>query len=144
MKKFFIALILPLFLSSSSFAGIYSSSYSQDNSSIIASVELEEMGIVNLIVSIAFLSKPQDSKIYKSDEYNKLLQRLQLEWKGVALQKILESKRLRRSDLVILKNRIHTEIEILIEQLTKKLIPGQDAEVVFAISNFYLLEPRER
>ena len=143
MKKIFISLLFSMLFASNSFAGIYSSATQGGNSRIIAAVEIEDAGIMNLIVSVEFLTKPQDSKIYGSDEYGKLLQRLQVEWKSAALQKILESRRLRRSDLVMLKNSIHSEIEILIKQLKKKIIPDTDVEVIFAISDFYLLVPRE-
>ena len=143
MKKIFILILFSLLLAPNSFAGMYSSSTQRDNSRIIAAIEIEDVGIMNLIVSVEFLTKPQDSKIYESDEYGKLLQRIQVEWKSAALQKILESRRLRRSDLVMLKNSIHSEIEILIKRLKKEILPGTDVEVIFAISDFYLLEPRE-
>ena len=88
--------------------------------------------------------KPQEKKIYKSDEYKQLIDRLQVEWRGIALQKALESKELKISDLIKLKNSIETEIEALAEQLNKKLVPGKDIEVVFSLSDFYLLEPRDK
>ena len=143
MKKLYIICLFSLLFASTSFAGMYSASADSNNSRIIAAIEIEDVGIMNLIVSVEFLTKPQDSKIYESDEYGKLLQRIQVEWKSAALQKILESRRLRRSDLVMLKNSIHSEIEILIKRLKKEILPGTDVEVIFAISNFYLLEPRE-
>lgn len=73
-----------------------------------------------------------------------MLDRLQVEWRGLALQKVLESKELSITDFVDLKNSIQTEIVKLIEQLKKKLVPEQDIEVVFSFSDFFLLEPKDK
>jgi hypothetical protein len=40
-----------------------------------------------------------------------------------------------------LKNSIHSEIVKLIEKLKNKLVADQNVEVVFSLSDFYLLEP---
>jgi hypothetical protein len=144
IRTFYIALILLLFLTSNSLAGFYSSSYSRESGSIVAAVQIKDEGIFNMIISANFLRMPQDKKIYKSDEYEQLMDRLQVEWRGIALQKVLESKELKIEDLIHLKNSIHTEIVSLTKQLKKKLVPGQNVEVVFSLSDFFLLEPIDK
>lgn len=139
-----MGLILLLILPSASNAGFYSSQYSRETGTIVASVQIKDKGIYNLIVSAKFLRRPQDKKIYKTDEYERFLDRLEVEWRGVALQKILESKELSVTELVNLKNSIQEEIVKLIERLKEKLVPDQNVEVVFSLSDFFLLEPREK
>lgn len=139
-----IMLILLLLLPLNTFAGFYSNQYSRESGTIVASVQIKDKGIYNLIITANFLKRPQDKKIYKSDKYEHLLDRLQVEWRGLALQKVLESKELSITDFVDLKNSIQTEIVKLIEQLKKKLVPEQDIEVVFSFSDFFLLEPKDK
>jgi hypothetical protein len=91
-----------------------------------------------------FLRKPQDSKIYKSDEYDKFVDRLLIESRGIALKKILDRKELAVSDFHDLEKDIETDIGKLASQLKKNLLPNQNIEVVFSISDFYLLEPHDR
>ena len=78
------------------------------------------------MVTVQFLRKPQDSKIYKSDEYEKLVDRLLIESRGIALQKILERKELALSDFSELKKGIETDISKLTTELKKKFLPNQD------------------
>jgi len=144
IRTFLIGLILLFVLPSNSIAGFYSSQYSREAGTIVASVQIKDKGIYNLIISAKFLRRPQDKKIYKSDEYERFLDRLEVEWRGIALQKVLESKELSVSDLNDLKNSIQKEIVKLIEQLKEKLVPDQNVEVVFSLSDFFLLEPREK
>jgi len=144
IRTLFIALILSFCLPSNTFAGFYSSQYSRESGTIVASVQIKDKGIYNLIISAKFLRRPQDKKIYKSDEYERFLDRLEVEWRGIALQKVLESKELSVADLIDLKNSIQTEIVKLVEQLKEKLVPDQNVEVVFSLSDFFLLEPREK
>jgi hypothetical protein len=59
----------------------------------------------------------------------------------IALQKILESKVLKLTELVELKNNIETEIRKVIADLKNKYLPEKDVEVVFSIADFFLLEP---
>jgi hypothetical protein len=143
IRNLCVALTVILLITSNSYAGFYSS-YSRESGSIVAAVEIKDHGIYNLIISANPLSKPQDKKIYKSDAYEELMDRLRAEWRGIALQKVLESKELRIADHVHLKNSIQTEITALAERLKKKLLPEPNVEVVFSISNFYLLEPKDR
>ena len=100
------ALIAFLLLTSSSFAGFYKSNYSSNYSRVVASVQIKEKGIYNLIVTVNFLRKAQDKKIYKSDGYGHLIDRLQIEWRDIAINKILESKEIEITELINLKNSI--------------------------------------
>jgi len=117
---------------------------SRDQGTIIGAVEIEGKGIYNLVISANFLRRPQDKKIFKSDEYERLIDRLSVEWRGVALQRILETKALKITDLASLKKAIESDIEKLKSDLKNKLLPDQNAEVVCSISNFFLLEPIDK
>lgn len=146
IRKLLIVSFFIILSSSSAGASIYSSDYnnSKEEGRIIAAVQIKGKGIYNLIVTIQFLRKAQDSKAYKSDEYDKFMDRLVLESRGIALRKILERKELSVSDFNELKKSIETDIKNYSVQLKKYLIPNHNIEVVFSISDFYLLEPRDR
>ena len=144
VKKFSLATAILLFLASSSFAGFYSSQYDTQSSSVVSAIQIKDKGIYNLVVSANFLRKPQDKKIYNSDEYDELMDRLSVEWRGIATQKILEAQELSVSELINLKNSIQSEIKALADQLKKQYVPDKNAEVVFSISNFFLLEPKDQ
>ena len=146
IRKFIFTICLILLFSSNVHAGsgsLYSSQYSYDQGTIIAAVEIEDSGIYNLIVSAKFLRRPQDKKLFKSDEYESLIDRLSVEWRGVALQKILNKGTIKISDLASLRNDIETDLDKLIVELKNKLLTEEKAEVVYAITSFYLLEPKE-
>ncbi len=144
IRKFIISSILLILCSSSAAAGFYSSGYSREAGTVVAAVQIKEKGIYNLVVTIQFLRKPQDSKIYKSDEYEKLVDRLLVESRGIALQRILEQTELALSDFSELKKNIETDIGNLAAHLKKKFLPDQNSEVVFSISDFFLLEPTDK
>jgi hypothetical protein len=72
------------------------------------------------------------------------MDRLLIQSRGIALKKILERKEIAVSDFYDLKKVIETDIANLATQLKKNLFPNQNIEVVFSISDFYLLEPRDR
>ena len=91
--------------------------YARGEGSVIAAVQIKDKGIYNLVVSIQFLRNPTKSKIYRSNEYEQLIDRLIIESRGIALQKILESKELSLTDLAGLRNTIDTEIRKLIADL---------------------------
>ena len=59
--------------------------------SFSTSVECGSHVIYNLVVSIQFLNKPYDKWEYSFDIYEALINRISVEWHGVALTKILES-----------------------------------------------------
>lgn len=144
MKRTICLIFTLLFFSTSlSFAGFYKSGYTRESGGLVASVLVKDKGIYNLCVSVDFLRIPEETKVYESDEYKNLINRLQVEWKNIALNKILSSKELEISELFNLKNSIQESISTLSEQLKKKLLSGQNADVIFSISDFFLLEPRE-
>ena len=140
MKLTVLIALIMLLLSSSVSAGFYSKNYDR-SSSVVATVEIEGKGIYNLVVSIQFMGKPKDKKIFKTDEYAELVNRLNVEARSVALRRILASNSLKISELVTLKNSIEKEIESIIPTLKKKYNVNESVEVVYSISSFYLLEP---
>ena len=142
--KLIIVSILLALCSSNAAASFYSSGYSREAGTVIAAVQLKEKGIYNLVVTVQFLRKPQNSKIYKSDEYEKLVDRLLVESRGIALQRILERKELSLSDFSELKKSQETDIGNLATKLKKKFLPEKDIEVVFSILDFFLLEPTDK
>ena len=91
---------------------------------------------------LQFLNKPYDQKTYDSDEYENFIRRLKVEWSGIALLEILKAKEQSINDLATLKGKIETEVTKFAEQLKAKYSLGKNVEVVFSISNFYLLEPK--
>lgn len=104
MKRIPIILIAVLFLYvPKSFAGLYSSGYSHEEGTVIAAVQIKEKGLYNLVATIQFLHRPQNKKIYSSNEYEKLIDRLLVESRGLSLQLILENNDLSLSDLSGLK-----------------------------------------
>ncbi len=139
-----ITLVFVLLLSANALAGFgsYSSPYNSD--SIIAPIQIKDKGIYNLVVSIQFLNEPYDRKPYNSDEYEKFIRRLSVEWSGVALLQILKSTEQNINDLAGLKQRIEGEILKLADGLKRKYKFDNNVEVIFSISNFFLLEPRNK
>jgi hypothetical protein len=140
-RKSLITAIILLVFSSCALAGYYKSGFGTDGN-VVAAVEIEGKGIYNLIVSIQFLNQPYDKRDYTSDDYQELLKRLAVEWRGVALKTILEKNRYKISELPELKISIENEIDHLIRSAKKKHSVREDVEVVYAISSYYLLEPK--
>ena len=136
------ALLMFLLLTSHALAGFssYSSPYSSD--SVVAPIQIKDKGVYNLVVAIQFLNEPYDQKVYESDNYENFIRRLKVEWSGVALQQILKAEEQNINDLVGLKNDIEKEVMKLADQLKAKYSLQKDVEVVFALSNFFLLEPK--
>ncbi len=139
------SILIVLLFTSDAFAGGFSSyeaPYSKDN--VVAAIQIKDKGIYNLVVSIQFLNTPYDDKPYKSDAYEKLVKRLKVEWCSITIHQILKSKELSINDLANLKGSIETEITKLADQLKSKYSLDKNVEVVFSISNFFLLEPKEK
>ena len=65
-----------------------------------------------------------------------------MEWSGVALLQVLKAKELSINDLAELKDNIEDEIAKLADQLKNKYSLNEEVEVVFSLSNFFLLEPK--
>ena len=144
VRKLIVAFVLLILCSSTAVAGFYSSGYSREAGTVIAAVQIKDKGIYNLVVTLQFLRKPQKSKIYKSDAYEKLIDNLLIRSRGIALQKILDRKELVLNDFAGLKKGIETDIGKLATELKTKILPDQDIEVVFSVSDFFLLEPTDK
>ncbi len=143
-RSFSIAILAVLLFTSNAFAefGSYKEPYT--NGSVIAPIQIKNQGVYNLVVSIQFLNSPNDDKVYKSEAYEKFIRRLRVEWSGVAILQILKEKEQSINDLANLKNEIEAEITKLANQLKTKYSIDKNAEVVFSLSNFFLLEPKDK
>ncbi len=143
VRSLSITLLIVLLLASNALAGFgsYNNPYSSD--SVVAPIQIKDKGLYNLVISIQFLNAPYDKKMYKSEAYQNFIRRLKVEWSGVALLQILKAKELSLNNLVGLKGNIESEISKLADQLKDKYSLEQSVEVVFSLSNFFLLEPKE-
>jgi len=141
MKVYLLLAFGMLVFATNASASFYSDSFDRTGA-VVASVEVEGKGIYNLVVSLEFMGKPKDKKIFSSDEYAELINRLNVEGKGVALRTILSSNLVKISDLKELELSIEQEIIKLIDKLKPKYDISSSTEVVFSISSFYLMEPQ--
>jgi len=145
MNRIFSITFLIVFLFTSNvLAGFSSYSDISSSDSVIAPIQIKNKGIYNLVVSIHFLNAPTEDKVYKSDPYEKFMRRLKVEWSGVALLQILKAKEQSINDLANLKANIEGEITNLANELKSKYSVDKNVEVVFSLSNFFLLEPRDK
>ena len=145
IRKASLVLSIIILMSLNASAGsLYSSQYSRDQGTIVGAVEIEGKGIYNLVISVNFLRRPQDMKIFKSKEYDRLIDRLSVEWRGVALQRVLETEKMKITDLAPLKKAIESDIDKLKTDLRNRLLHDQNAEIVFSLSDFFLLEPIDK
>ena len=142
LRSFIFVLLIAFLLAPNVLAGFssYSSPYSSD--SVIAPIQIKDKGMYNLVISIQFLNEPYDKKPYESDAYKNFIRRLKVEWSGVALLQVLKTKEQSINDLAGLKGNIETEIAKLADQLKNKYSLNKDVEVVFSLSNFFLIEPK--
>jgi len=144
-RTYYIMIVFVVLFTSNAFAegwSKYEAPYSKDNA--IAPVQIQDKGIYNLVVSIQFLNTPYDEKTYKSDVYERFIKRLKVDWSSVAILQILKAKEMSITDLASLKGNIEAEITKLADQLKSKYSLDKNVEVVFSISNFFLLEPKEK
>ena len=133
-----VSLISILLTSTLSLAGgYYESPYRFDN--VIAPIQLENEGIYNLVISIQFLNEPYEEKPYETDNYKKFIQRMSVEWSNAALDAALNYKVSKIEQLPKLKSDIESKVLNLANQLKPKYSLKQDVEVVFTLSNFYLV-----
>ena len=149
MARFFYVLpILILFLGFNAMAGMVpgtcSSRCERDAGTVAAAIQLADQGVYNLFVSVRFLRKPYEKMVYNSEDYRYLMDRVMVGWRGVALKVILESKALAVTDLIGLKNDIETEIERFVDREKEKTFPGKNVAVVFSLSDFFVMEPKEK
>jgi|MudIll2142460700_1097286.scaffolds.fasta_scaffold113139_2 outer membrane protease len=143
-RIFSITLLALLLFASNALAGFSSYSDISSSDSVIAPIQIKNKGIYNLVVSIHFLNAPTEDKVYKSDPYDKFMRRLKVEWSGVAIIQILKAKEQGINDLANLKANIEGEITKLANQLKSKYAVDKNVEVVFSISNFFILEPKDK
>ncbi len=144
LRSIVLGFILLLVLSSSVMAGFGSGYYSPTGSgTVIGAVQVEGEGVYNLVVTLEFLRRPQDTKTYKSDAYEQLIGFISIKWRKIALDKILEVGPISVSDLASLKKTIEADLEEMVEVEKKKFSLGKDIEVIYTLSNFLLLEPRD-
>ena len=139
MNKVLILTIF-CFISVSVYGGSFKSSY-DSRSSVVATVEIENEGVYNLIASVQFLRIPYDTKIYKDDGYEDLINRLSVEWRGVALNVILQSNKYKISDLSALQENIDAALLELINSTRSKYKISNKAEVVYSITSMYIVKP---
>jgi outer membrane protease len=136
--------VLVLLVASNVLAGFSSYSDISSSDSVIAPIQIKNRGIYNLVVSIHFLNAPTEDKVYKSDPYEKFMRRLKVEWSRAAIVQILKAKEQSIDDLANLKANIEGEITELANQLKSKYSADKNVEVVFSLSKFFLLEPKEK
>ena len=144
VRSLFSAMIIVLLLTPTALAGFssYNNPYSSD--SVVAPIQIKDKGIYNLVVAIQFLNEPYDQKVYKSDAYENYIRRIKVEWSGIVLSQILSAEEQSINDLVGLKGKIETKVAELADRLKNKYSLDRDVEVVFSLSNFFLLEPKYR
>ncbi len=136
-------LLVLLIISSNALASFSSYDNPYNSDSVVAPIQIKNNGIYNIVISIKFLKEPFDQKTYKSEAYKDLLKRLQIEWSGVTLSQVLKTKEIGVNELVVLKNDIESEITKLADELKNKYSLEKNVEIVFSLSNFYLLEPKK-
>ena len=142
-KKLIFSLALLFFTISNANAGLsYSSSDSRG--SIIAAVEIEGQGIYNLVLSVQFLNEPYDKKQYTSDSYEELINRLSVEWRGIALKAVLENNKYKLSDIPGIELKVNKAIQGLVNSSKSKYGIKNDTEVIYSITSIYLVDTRDK
>jgi len=145
MRAVFVTTLVFLLMSSSAIAGLGSGSgyYPISGSnSVVAPVWVEGEGLFNLVVSLDFLSRPEDTKLYRSDSYTQLIGHLSVKWRSIALDKILALGTIEKGGLADLKKEIESAIDILVKDESARLLDDQKVAVVYSLTHFMLLEPR--
>ncbi|MCG8696626.1 MAG: hypothetical protein MI922_01120 [Bacteroidales bacterium] len=140
LRSVLIIFSLLLLFSSPTYASISKYFSPTRSNSIIAPVEIEGKGLYSLVLSVQFLRKPFDKKPYTSDEYEQLMNRMQVEWGGVVMQKLLQANVLKIEDFASLQNDLNLELKKLSDKLKAKYSIKKDIEVVFSIYNIVLFE----
>ena len=142
-KKLILSFALSFFTIATANAGLSYSSY-DSRGSIIAAVEIEGQGIYNLVLSVQFLNEPYDKKQYTSDSYEELINRLSVEWRGVALKAVLENNKYKLADIPGLELKVNKAIQGLINSSKSKYSINNGTEVVFSITSIYLVDTRDK
>ena len=139
MRYIISVLISTILFTTIAHSGSFKSSYGYNSRShVIASVEIIDKGIYNLVVSVNFSNRPRTTKAYKKDIYEPLIERLQVEWPGIAMKIILKSNSYKVSDFSALENEISLAIDDLIKSTKAIYDVSEDTEVIYSISSFYL------
>jgi len=143
MSRMILATTLAILLFSANAMADFGSAYAvpPGSSSVVAPVWVEGEGPLNLVVSLEFLTRPEDSKLYSSDAYTQLLRRLSVKWKSIALDEVLAAGTIEKGSLAGLKRSIESAVDELISEETAKRIEDPGAEVVYSLSGFALVEP---
>ena len=131
---FFVLLVTAQFAYGGSFYSAPSS-----GGSIATSVSIEDKGIYNLVVSVQFLNEPFDKAPYTSEDYEEMINRLNVMWRGVVLKRVLGQSNYKVSDLAGLRQKIDEDIFKLVGEARKKHGVKASAEVVYSIGSFYLV-----
>jgi hypothetical protein len=141
-RTLLLALLIVSF-TTDSYAGFKYSSY-DSGGSVVAAIEIEGKGIYNLVLSAQFLNEPYDKKPYTTDQYEELINRVSVEWRGVALRAVLENNKYKMSDLPALELKANNAIKELIKTLKGKYGIKDSTEVVYSITSIYLVATDEK
>lgn len=139
IKVRLFALLILVLVATSTHAGLSYKSY-DSGSSIIVAVEIDSKGVYNLVVSVKFSNEPYDKKPYTSDAYDELINRLSVEWRGVALKEILKNNTYKLSGLSEIESKVDSVIQELIINSKNKHGIKANTEVVYSISSIYLVD----
>lgn len=132
-----IFVLLILTLSGISHAGSFSRSVSS-YSSVAASINVEGYGLHNVVVGVHILKEPYEDAPYDNDEYERLIKRIETDWKQVCLDTIMEKSTYKLEELEALKDEVLTRIKSHANESKRKYGVKQNAEVVFSINHFVL------
>jgi len=144
-KLIVITAVLSLFSSGALAQYIHFPEDNKDAATVKTAVQIKDKGIYNLVVTVQFLRKIEyGSSSLKSDDYNKMVERLLVESRELIMNKILERNELALSDFHELESGIKSAIGKRADELIMQLFPNKKIKVVFSISEFYLLEPTVR
>ena len=141
MRTLFATTLVFLFLSSGAIAG-FDYHPMPGSTSVVAPVWVEGEGLFNLVVSLDFLGRPADTKVYGSDSYTQLISHLSVRWRSLALDEILAVGTIEKGGLADLKKEIESAVDKLVDDESIKLMGDQKVEVVYSLTHFMLLEPR--
>lgn len=127
-----------LIIASNAFGGSFYSSPSRGGT-LATSVSIEDKGIYNLVVSVQFLKEPFDKAPFTSDNYEEMIKRLNVEWSGIVLKRVLTANNYKVNELAALKQSIDEDLSLLVSEAKKKHGVKPNTEVVYSIGSFYLV-----
>ena len=133
-----IAALLICLTPSLVFAGYFSSNYDR-SSSVAVTIEVIEKGLFNLVVAATIVAEPYEKEPYDTDKYEQFVKRINSEWKGVAVHKILETSSIKLDGLNGLRAEIKSDVLKTAEALKSAYGIPADTELAFKITGFYLV-----